>query len=186
MVLFLDLLLFLLAGASLVVGQFNCTQANTAFCATPVSGVTNDNIIFRCFYDTGSASPGNCNDDLADVPPVGLKYAYCWESSPTAGDAQCTFNCVAVTAANGTTFYPVGCNGTDSTTTTSTTALSSTGTPSSSSLSSFGPSPSQTGSATSSATSSAATSQSTSNAAMKLDGASVWRVLAMVGGFLVV
>lgn len=46
---------------------------------------------------------------LTDVPPVGLKYAYCWESSPTAGDAQCTYNCVSVTAANGTTFYPVVC-----------------------------------------------------------------------------
>src|ERR1700744_4222041 len=44
---------------------------------------------------------------LADVPPVGNKYTYCWESSPTASDAQCTYNCVAVTAANGTTFYPV-------------------------------------------------------------------------------
>ncbi|KIY00718.1 uncharacterized protein Z520_03383 [Fonsecaea multimorphosa CBS 102226] len=101
----LDLLL--LACATLAAGQFNCTQANTAFCETPVSGVTTDYIIYRCFYDTGTATPGNCNDDLADVPPVGLKYAYCWESSPTAGDAQCTYNCVAVTAANGTTFYPV-------------------------------------------------------------------------------
>jgi hypothetical protein len=33
--------------------------------------------------------------------------AFRWQSSPTAGDAQCTFDCVAVTAANGTTFYPL-------------------------------------------------------------------------------
>jgi hypothetical protein len=55
--------LALLACASLVAGQFNCTKANTAFCETPVTGVTVNNIIFRCEYDTGTATPGNCNDE---------------------------------------------------------------------------------------------------------------------------
>ena len=32
---------------------------------------------------------------------------YCWQTSNTTGDAQCTTNCVRVTAANGTSFYPV-------------------------------------------------------------------------------
>ncbi|KAH9204499.1 hypothetical protein DL95DRAFT_496016 [Leptodontidium sp. 2 PMI_412] len=93
---------------SLVSAQFpNCTKANTAFCETPVFGVTPNNIIFRCPYDQGQASPANCNDDLASVPPIGLKYSSCWESSPTAGDAQCTYECVAVTLPNGTSFYPL-------------------------------------------------------------------------------
>ncbi|PMD37179.1 hypothetical protein L207DRAFT_71781 [Hyaloscypha variabilis F] len=96
----------------------NCTKADTAFCESPVSGVSSNSIIFRCVYDQGEASPGNCNDDLADVPPVGVKYASCWQSSPTAGDAQCTYECVAVTWPNGTSFYPLGCNQTTVVTTT--------------------------------------------------------------------
>lgn len=100
-----------------------CHKAHTAFCEDPVYGLTSNNLIFRCQYASGDAEPGNCNDEfvhcpanvspsaddssLADVPPLGLKYTYCWESSPTAGDAQCTYNCVRVTAANGTSFYPV-------------------------------------------------------------------------------
>lgn len=45
---------------------------------------------------------------LAGVPPVGVKLdAYCWQTNSTAGDAGCTFDCVSVTAANGTAFYPV-------------------------------------------------------------------------------
>jgi hypothetical protein len=45
---------------------------------------------------------------LAGVPPYGVKTdAICWQSNATSGDAQCTYNCVDVTAANGTTFFPL-------------------------------------------------------------------------------
>jgi hypothetical protein len=48
----------------MVSAQFpNCTKANTAFCESPVNGLTNDSIIFRCTYDIGQATPGNCNDE---------------------------------------------------------------------------------------------------------------------------
>jgi hypothetical protein len=33
--------------------------------------------------------------------------ALCWQSSDTSYDAACTMNCVRVTAANGTSFYPL-------------------------------------------------------------------------------
>jgi hypothetical protein len=47
-----------------VSAQFpNCIKANTAFCESPVNGLTNNSIIFRCTYDIGQASPGNCNDE---------------------------------------------------------------------------------------------------------------------------
>lgn len=46
-------------------------------------------------------------DSLANDPPAGLKHASCWQDSATAGDAQCTADCVSVTADNGTTFYPM-------------------------------------------------------------------------------
>jgi len=45
---------------------------------------------------------------LAGVPPVGVKTsAECYQDSPTAGNAQCTFNCVNVTKVDGTVFYPL-------------------------------------------------------------------------------
>jgi hypothetical protein len=44
---------------------------------------------------------------LAPYPPVGSKdLAVCYEDSTGAGNAQCTADCVPVTALNGTTFYP--------------------------------------------------------------------------------
>ena len=56
-------ILTLLVGTSFVFGQFpNCTKAGTAFCESPVVGVTENSIIFRCLSDTGEASPANCND----------------------------------------------------------------------------------------------------------------------------
>ena len=39
---------------------------------------------------------------------MGVKQgALCWQESATAGNAACTFDCVNVTALNGTVFYPV-------------------------------------------------------------------------------
>jgi len=50
----------------------------------------------------------NITVSLAGVPPIGVKFnALCWQSSATAGDAQCTFDCVSVIRADGTSFYPV-------------------------------------------------------------------------------
>lgn len=79
----------------------NCTAANTAFC----EGEGGD-IIFRCFYPYGHACPGNCMDNLDEQ----YRDAVCWESYPGAGDGQCAAECVSVTAKNGSTFYPLGCN----------------------------------------------------------------------------
>ena len=62
--LFLTIATVLLTWLPTVSAQFpNCTKADTAFCESPVTGVTNNNIIFRCGYDTGEALPGNCNDE---------------------------------------------------------------------------------------------------------------------------
>ncbi len=48
---------------------------------------------------------------LAESPPIGVKTgAFCWQDSSTAGNAQCTLDCVAVTALNGSSVYPVGCD----------------------------------------------------------------------------
>ncbi|KAI9792695.1 MAG: hypothetical protein M1816_001794 [Peltula sp. TS41687] len=73
-------------------GAFTCSGYNPSanYCAGESQRT---NIIFRC--NNGIAQPGNCNDNLAGVPPVGVKSAAtCYESSPTAGDAACSFNCV--------------------------------------------------------------------------------------------
>jgi hypothetical protein len=41
-------------------------------------------------------------------PGTGVKQgALCYEDSPTAGNAQCTFNCVNVTQVDGDVFYPL-------------------------------------------------------------------------------
>lgn len=112
----------------------NCTSnvnytcpATGSFNVCP-SGSLSDNIIIRC--TNGCAVAGNCNDEyvllltmtqlqltlsylhslcrLAGVPPVGVKTsAECYQDSPTAGNAQCTFNCVNVTKLDGTVFYPL-------------------------------------------------------------------------------
>jgi hypothetical protein len=47
---------------------------------------------------------------LDPYPPVGSKNALCYQDSADAGNAQCTADCVPVTAFNGTTFYPVVCH----------------------------------------------------------------------------
>lgn len=48
------------------------------------------------------------DNSLAPVPPFGVKQgALCWQESADAGNAACTFDCVKVTALNGSTIYPV-------------------------------------------------------------------------------
>ncbi|KAF6221243.1 hypothetical protein HO133_002098 [Letharia lupina] len=77
--------------------QFICpsTPPNAAYCAGPS---LTSNIIIRCTGTSGQA--GNCNDNLAGVPPLGVKdFAPCYESSPAAGDAACSY---------GGTVYPDG------------------------------------------------------------------------------
>jgi hypothetical protein len=50
------------------------------------------------------------SSSLAEYPPVGIKDdALCYEDTDDSGNAQCTADCVAVTALNGSSFYPVVC-----------------------------------------------------------------------------
>jgi len=87
------------------------------------------NIIIRCADSANGVcpQPGNCNDNLAGVPPVGVKTdAKCWQESPTAGNAQCVFNCVAVTKLDGTKFYPLGCTSASSSSSTASSTSTST------------------------------------------------------------
>jgi len=103
-------------------------------------------IIIRCV--NGCPQPGNCDDNLAGVPPVGVKTsALCYQDSPTAGNAQCTFDCVAVTKLDGSSFYPVGCSSSSSSSSSTTTT-----TKSASSTSSGPPSGPSSGTVTSSPT----------------------------------
>jgi len=106
------LFLSLVASALAGIAQ-NCTSAAINCPATGsfnvcASDSLKGNILLTCV--NGCPQPGNCNDNLAGVPPVGIKSgASCYQDSPTAGNAQCTFNCVSVVKHDGTTFYPLGC-----------------------------------------------------------------------------
>lgn len=97
-------------------GTFTCPayNPNGAYCAG------NSNIIIRC--NNGVGQPGNCNDNLAGSPPQGVNYAPCYETSPSAGDAACSKNCIVY--APGGNFPVPGCTPTysSSSTTSSTTA----------------------------------------------------------------
>lgn len=67
-------------------------------------------IIIRCL--DGCPSPGNCDDNLFCYPSGTAndkQDASCYQDSPTAGNAQCTSNCVNVTRVDGSVFYPLGC-----------------------------------------------------------------------------
>jgi len=144
----------ILALASSILAQ-NCTF-NDIKC--PSTGEFNvcggaslgTNIIFRC--SNGCPQPGNCNDNLAGVPPVGVKTnAKCYQDSAISGNAQCTFDCVAVTRADGSSFYPVGCTSSSSSASSASISSSSpsTGTnPSGSGSASVSQSASVTGTAT--------------------------------------
>ncbi|KAK6360080.1 hypothetical protein TWF730_006234 [Orbilia blumenaviensis] len=82
-------------------GTFQCLgdALNKRFCA---GDSLSTNIIIRCNGEVGQ--PGNCNDNLAGVPPIGVKVgAACWQTSETSGDADCSFNGI-VYANDGTTF----------------------------------------------------------------------------------
>jgi len=74
-------------------GEFKClgAAAGKNFCA---GTSLETNIIIRCTGEKGQ--PGNCNDNLAGVPPVGVKsFAPCFQTSETSGDAACSFNGIA-------------------------------------------------------------------------------------------
>lgn len=82
-------------------GTFKCLgdAADKNFCA---GNSLSTNIIIRCDGEKGQ--PGNCNDNLAGVPPIGVKVgALCWQTSETAGDAGCSFEGI-VHADDGSTF----------------------------------------------------------------------------------
>jgi len=128
--------LFFLSIVGTALAAANCTIDQTGY-TCPATGTFNycagdslkTNIIVRCV--NGCAQPGNCNDNLAGVPPVGVKTsAQCYQDSPTTGNGQCTFDCVAVTKADGSSFYPVGC---------STASVTSSGAPATTSTTSSGP-----------------------------------------------
>ncbi|EPS43043.1 hypothetical protein H072_2969 [Dactylellina haptotyla CBS 200.50] len=71
-------------------GEFKCLgdSAGKNFCA---GDSLQTNIIIRCTGEKGQ--PGNCNDNLAGVPPVGVKtFAPCYQTSNTTGDAACSYN----------------------------------------------------------------------------------------------
>ncbi|KAH8687966.1 hypothetical protein BGZ60DRAFT_466138 [Tricladium varicosporioides] len=95
-------------------GTFTCPASNPngAYCAGD-SLVTN--IIIRC--NNGVGQPGNCNDNLAGQFPQGVNYSPCFETSPSAGDAACSKNCI-VYGKNGTSPLPASANCTPKPTTT--------------------------------------------------------------------
>lgn len=86
-------------------GAFVCAEPDARYCAGESLAT---NIIIRCSGTVGR--PGNCNDkfattvsyepgqklmprSLAGIPPVGVKsFAPCYQSSPTAGDASCSYD----------------------------------------------------------------------------------------------
>lgn len=120
----------LLSLASAAIAVNNCTS-NIITC--PATGNFNvcsgdslsSNIIIRCA--DGCPQPGNCNDNLAGEPPVGVKTAAkCYQDSATAGNAQCTFDCVLVTKLDGSSFYPLGCSSSSSSGSASSTSGSAT------------------------------------------------------------
>ncbi|KAK4153904.1 hypothetical protein C8A00DRAFT_14905 [Chaetomidium leptoderma] len=70
-------------------GKYICEQENAAYCAGDSMGT---DIIIRCNGKVGQ--PGRCTNNLAGQPPLGVKPALCWQTSPTSGDAACEKNCV--------------------------------------------------------------------------------------------
>ncbi|KAK6504556.1 hypothetical protein TWF481_006497 [Arthrobotrys musiformis] len=81
-------------------GTFQCLgdAVDKNFCA---GDSLTSNIIIRCNGEQGQ--PGNCNNNLAGVPPVGVKTsALCWQTSETSGDAACSFD--GIVYSNGSSF----------------------------------------------------------------------------------
>ncbi|KAN0114616.1 hypothetical protein V8E51_004160 [Hyaloscypha variabilis] len=70
--------------------EYICPASGGDFCAGPSLST---NIIIRCGSD-GLGQPGNCDDNLAGDPPVGVGNSICWQTSLTSGDAACSKNCI--------------------------------------------------------------------------------------------
>lgn len=63
-------------------GNFTCgAHPNGAYCAGA-------NIIIRC--TDGVGQPGNCNDNLAGYPPLGVNYSPCFQCDANSGRAACS------------------------------------------------------------------------------------------------
>ncbi|KAL9132172.1 MAG: hypothetical protein Q9217_000106 [Psora testacea] len=69
-------------------GAFDCAKSDAVYCA---GDSLTTNVIVRCIGKVGV--PANCNDNLAGIPPLGVKtFAPCYQSTPTVGDAACSFD----------------------------------------------------------------------------------------------
>lgn len=71
-------------------GQYTCAKPGQAYCAGDSLAT---NIIIRC-DENAIGHGGNCNDNLAGEPPLGVNFAPCWQTSETSGDAACSKNCI--------------------------------------------------------------------------------------------
>ncbi|MCJ1248489.1 hypothetical protein MMC30_005707 [Trapelia coarctata] len=83
-------------------GSYACLgfTSGQSYCAGP--SLTSP-IIFRCINNVGQ--PGNCDDNLAGIAPVGVKaFAPCYQASPSSGDAVCSFEEIGYPD-NGAPFY---------------------------------------------------------------------------------
>ncbi|OCK82306.1 hypothetical protein K432DRAFT_380535 [Lepidopterella palustris CBS 459.81] len=118
----------LTATITLVQGQITTNENGTITCAIPdgdycAGKSLTTNIIVRC--TNGIGQPGNCNDNLAGVPPVGVKtFAPCYQSSDVAGDAACSWDGIAYPN-NGQPFPIPGGNGASSSSLTPTSSATS-------------------------------------------------------------
>jgi len=65
-------------------GAISCAIPNGTYCAG------DSNIIIRCINGVGQA--GNCNDNLAGEPPLGVNYAPCFDCGANSGRAACSKN----------------------------------------------------------------------------------------------
>ncbi|PMD60505.1 uncharacterized protein K444DRAFT_394444 [Hyaloscypha bicolor E] len=83
----LSQLLFVATYAAVVSAQIEFLNG-TIVCPGP-GDFCSGNIIIRCGSD-GIGQPGNCDDNLAGEPPLGVGNSNCWETSPTSGDAACS------------------------------------------------------------------------------------------------
>lgn len=91
-------------------GDFLCpgSYPNGAWCAGN-SGETN--IIIRC--TNGVGQPGNCNDNLAGRPPIGVRFSPCYQPKAEVGDAACSRNCIVYPENGSAPFTIPGCTPTD-------------------------------------------------------------------------
>ncbi|KAE9375261.1 hypothetical protein N431DRAFT_463359 [Stipitochalara longipes BDJ] len=158
--------LFLAASAAIASAQITyngstiicpANNPNGNFCAGTSLGT---NIIIRCV--NGVAGPGNCNDNLDGEPPVGLNPALCYQSSPTAGDAACSKNCIVYgatefTLPNCTPYYTASSSSTSSSSSTGSSPTYSATSPTTTSTTTYPPTSPTTSPTTSSTTTSTGT-----------------------------